>query len=94
MPVTKTAKRALRSSSQKFEVNNLIKKNLGIAIRMAKKTKSLKDVLKVYSLADRAAKKNVFHKNKASRIKSAASKIVKPKASSPSVPKKTSKKTK
>lgn len=75
MPVTKTAKRALRSSEAKREVNVLIKTNLEKALRFAKKNKTAKSIQKVYSLADRAVKKNVLHKNKASRIKSAASKL-------------------
>ncbi len=78
MPVTKTAKRALRSSEQKASVNTIIIKDLDTAIRQAKKTKSLAAVKKASSLADRAAKKKVIHKNKAARIKSSLSKLAKP----------------
>lgn len=77
MPVTKTAKRALRSSKRKAKINSLILKNLEIAIRTAKKTKSPKDVRRASSLADRAAKKRAVHKNKSARIKSALSKLLK-----------------
>jgi small subunit ribosomal protein S20 len=75
MPVTKTAKRALRSSSKKRIVNKLISEKLEVAIRLAKKTKSKKDISKAISLTDRASKKNVIHKNKASRIKGRLSKL-------------------
>lgn len=75
MPVTVTAKRALRSSRRKTSVNNLTRKNLEIAIRMAKKTKKQVDVIKAISLADRAAKKKIIHRNKSARIKSALSKL-------------------
>lgn len=78
MPVTKTAKRALRSSNAKKDVNSIIKTNLDKAIRAAKKSKTAKSIQLVTSLADRAAKKNVIHKNKASRIKSSATKLLKP----------------
>ena len=69
MPVTKTAKRALRSSKKKALVNLDIKKKIEIAIRDAKKSRSLKEIKKAISLSDRAVKKNVIHKNKSSRIK-------------------------
>ena len=76
MPVTKTAKRALRSSKKKREVNKKIISNLEIAIRNAKKGRKEKDILAAISQADRAAKKRVIHKNKASRIKSTLSKLL------------------
>lgn len=80
MPVTKTAKRALRSSKRKAAVNKITTANLEIAIRAAKKTKTNKAVSYASSLIDRAAKKKVFHKNKAARLKSQLSKLVKPAA--------------
>jgi ribosomal protein S20 len=76
MPVTKTAKRALRGSKNKTAVNKKITTNLEIAMRMAKRSKKTVDILKVISLADRASKKKVIHKNKAARIKSAFSKLL------------------
>lgn len=75
MPVTKTAKRALRVSKRKTQVNKTFVSRLEVALRLAKKTKSTKAVREAVSLADRAAKKNVIHKNKAARIKSQLSKL-------------------
>lgn len=92
MPVTKTAKRALRSSRNKATVNKLLTKRLEIAIRVAKKSKSLKEVLAATSLADHAAKKRIIHRNKAARIKSQLSKLV-AKNQTPSVKKSASKST-
>lgn len=88
MPVTKTAKRALRSSTRKAGINTLLKTNLEKAIRLAKKSKTAKNVIAAMSLADRAAKKNLIHRNKANRIKSSLSKLVAAKASKPSKAKK------
>lgn len=76
MPVTKTAKRALRGSIQKGIVNKLILSKLDSAIRQAKKSKTLVKITQVISLADRAAKKRVIHKNKAARIKSQMAKLL------------------
>lgn len=76
MPVTKTAKRALRSSKRKERVNKQIRVNLEMALRMAKKNKGSKYVLKAITLSDRASKKNIIHKNKAAHIKSSLSKLL------------------
>lgn len=70
MPVTKTAKRALRGSKAKAKFNSKTKKYIEIAIRLAEKSVSKKDIVKAVSLVDRASKKKLIHKNKASRIKS------------------------
>jgi small subunit ribosomal protein S20 len=76
MPVTKTAKRALRGSKRKMRVNKLMTTRLEIAIRLAKKGKKEKEVLTAISLADRASKNHIIHKNKAARIKSSLSKFM------------------
>jgi small subunit ribosomal protein S20 len=75
MPVTKTAKRALRSSKRKEEFNKNLHRRLEIAIRKASKTKSKKAVTTAFSLVDRAKKRGIIHKNKAARIKSTLSKL-------------------
>jgi small subunit ribosomal protein S20 len=87
MPVTKTARRALRGSTKKEAVNKLITKNLEIAVRVAKKSKSAEKILKAISLEDRAAKKRTIHKNKASRIKAQLSKFLPRKSDSKNAPK-------
>lgn len=77
MPVTKTAKRALRGSNRKNEINKIIFSRLEKAIRTAKKTKTKKSVEEAVSLTDKATKKRTIHKNKAARIKSQLSKLLK-----------------
>lgn len=76
MPVTKTAKRALRGSQNKEAVNKATTSGLEIVMRKAQKSKSQKDVSFATSLIDRAAKKKVIHKNKAARMKSQLSKFL------------------
>lgn len=76
MPVTKTAKRALRASKRKQVVNKIIINRLETAIRLAKKGRKKANVIKAISLTDRAAKKKIIHKNKAARIKSQLSKLL------------------
>lgn len=76
MPVTKTAKRARRVSQRKADVNKIIINRLEAAMRQAKKSKKRTDIKKAASFADRAAKKNVIHENKAARIKSQLAKLL------------------
>lgn len=92
MPVTKTAKRALRGSKRKSEINAKIAAQLAVLMRQAKKTKSAEKIRMAMSLADRAAKKKAIHANKASRIKKALAKLM-PKVSVKTATKKTVKKT-
>ncbi len=87
MPVTKTAKRALRGSERKANINKSIITKLEIAMREAKKTKKASLVNTATSLADRAAKKKVIHKNKAARLKSQLAKLL-PKVQKPKKAKK------
>lgn len=76
MPVTKTAKRALRSSKEKETFNKIIMGKLEGAIRLAKKSKSEAKIITAISLTDRAAKKKVIHKNKSARIKSQLARLM------------------
>jgi len=76
MPVTTTAKRALRGSKKKESINKIILGKLEVAVRIARKARSAEKILKAVSLADRAAKKKVIHKKKAGRIKSRLSKLL------------------
>ena len=80
MPVTKTAKRALRGSKRKESINKLIMSKLEFAVRQAAKSKTVAKILNAVSLTDRAAKKKVIHKNKAARMKSQLSKLMPQKA--------------
>lgn len=77
MPKRKAAVKRLRVDAKLHARNVKIKTDLKKAVKKfqqlvaAKNTGEAKTVLnKVYSLLDKAAKKNVIHKNKASRTKS------------------------
>ena len=80
MPVTKTAKRALRVAKRKETINKALTTRLEIATRVAKKSKKEEDLRKAISLIDRCAKKGIFHRNKAARMKSQLAKAVSQKA--------------
>lgn len=76
MPVTKTAKRALRGSQRKEAVNKRVMKQLDVAVRKAKKSKTAENVRVAVSKVDTAVKKKIIHKNKAARMKSSLSKLL------------------
>lgn len=77
MPVTKSAKRALRKDRKRTLINRLIKKRFKKAIKTFKKEATPENYRLVTSFLDRAAKKHVIHKNKAARLKSRLAKILK-----------------
>ena len=80
MPVIKSAKKKLRQDKKREKVNNLLRKAFKDAIKDAQKSKNAEKVKKAVKLVDKAVKKNLIHKNKAARIKSRLSKLVKPAA--------------
>lgn len=84
MPITKSAKKALRGSSAKKAINDRTKKkvkesvkNIEKLLKEKKKTEAKKLLSEAYSAIDKAAKKGVFKKNTAARKKSRLSRITK-----------------
>lgn len=84
MPITTSAKKALRGSLVKKARNDRNKKSIKEAIKTIEKlvkdkknTEAKKLLPKAYSVIDKAAKRGVIKKNNASRKKSRLSKITK-----------------
>ncbi len=82
MPVIKSAKKKLRKDRKRTKQNETQKKLLQEAIKKARKNPTIVNYSKAAGLADKAAKKNILHKNKAAHIKSALSKLLPKKPSS------------
>lgn len=76
MPVIKSAIKKLRQDKKREKQNNILRDTVKTAVRQAKKTKSGKNISKAIGTVDKAAKNNIIHKNKAARLKSTLSKIV------------------
>ncbi len=84
MPITQSAKQALRQNVRR-RAQNVAKKNaMNRAVKDFKKFIAAKDMEKakaqlatVYKMVDKTAKTNVIAKNKASRMKSRLSKLLK-----------------
>ncbi len=79
MPITKSAKGALKKDQRRQAENLKTKSAYKKAIDYFKKNISAKALSKAYTKIDRAAKKHVIHKNKAARLKSQLAKLLKEK---------------
>jgi small subunit ribosomal protein S20 len=84
MPITQSAKKALRGSLVKKAMNDRNKKNIKESVKKIEKlvkekkqTEAKKLLPEAYSVIDKAAKRGVIKKNTASRKKSRLSKITK-----------------
>ncbi|OGG02281.1 hypothetical protein A2W14_00955 [Candidatus Gottesmanbacteria bacterium RBG_16_37_8] len=82
MPVTRSAKKKLKQDKKRQKSNKTVKNAVAQSIKQYRKKPTEKLLSKTYSLLDRALKKNLIHKNKVARLKSALAKLgpSKPKA--------------
>lgn len=76
MPVLKSSKKALAVSKRRKRENDSTRFRLVTAFKELRTNPTTDNLTKVYSLVDRAAKKHLFHKNKAARLKSSYAKLV------------------
>lgn len=82
MPITESAKKALRGSKRKKMVNDrrtkTMKDTVKKIVKLAKedKAKALKDLSTAYQAIDKAMKKGVIKKNTAARKKSRLAKML------------------
>ena len=90
MPLTKQAIKKVRQDKRKTIYNMRTKKAYKQAVSAFRKNPTLKGIGEVFSKLDKAAKTNIIHKNKAARLKSRLSKLIKLSGKSPAL--KTSKK--
>jgi small subunit ribosomal protein S20 len=76
MPILANAKKALRGSKRKAVFNQRVKSMVKTATDAMRKTPSQKNLDTVYSAIDKAVKRNIFHKNKAARLKAHMAKLM------------------
>ncbi len=74
MPIIKSAIKKLKQSLKKRDHNRVVKRHLKDLLEDFKGKPNQETFAKVMSALDKAAKTNVIHKNKASRLKSRLSK--------------------
>ncbi|GEM_PF-191388 len=76
MPILPNAKKALRTSKRKADFNQQIKSRVHSAVKNMEKNKTEAALKSAYSVIDKAVKKNLFHRNKAARLKAKMAKLV------------------
>lgn len=76
MPITRSAKKALRQNKRRHARNLLRMRAYKEAVKKAKKTKSLEALTAAYKTIDKAAKTGVIKKNTASRKKSRLARFI------------------
>ncbi len=83
MPIIKSARDKMRKDKKKTKSNNEYRNKLKRAVQSVRKAATPKEKGKllssIFTLIDKAGKKGVLHKNKANRLKSRISKLVRKK---------------
>jgi len=77
MPVIQSAKKALRRDQRRTTINKEIKVKIKEILKSTRKNPNKKNLGLAFMTLDRAAKKKVIHQNKANRLKSRLSKLLK-----------------
>ena len=85
MPLTKQAIKKVRQDKRKTIYNLRVKKTYKQAVSAFRKNPATKGISEVFSKLDKAAKTNIIHKNKAARLKSRLSKLIKSSGKSPAL---------
>ncbi len=75
MPVTKSAQKKLRKDRRREEGNSRLRTLLRSAVKKALKAPLGKNIKAAVKIIDKAKRKGIVHKNKASRLKSRISKL-------------------
>lgn len=82
MPVIKSAKKKLKQDKKRQVQNKKLKDGLKVILKKVRLAPTEALIKTATSATDKAAKKNIIHKNKAAHIKSSLSKLLSKKDSS------------
>jgi small subunit ribosomal protein S20 len=93
MPVIRSAKKKLKVDKKRESANKKAESFIDLVLKKALKKPTSENIRVAFKAVDKAVKKDIFHKNKAARIKSKLAKLINKKSQSP-VQNKTSKLTK
>ncbi len=70
MPISSSAKKSLRKSVKNRKVNFNAKRSFKLLVKEYLLQPTTEGLAKIYSTIDKLTKNNIFHRNKASRLKS------------------------
>lgn len=76
MPVLKHAKKKLRQDKKRTLRNKKVRTVFRTLVKKATNNPTVEAVSEAFSQIDKAAKKNLIHKNKAARMKSSLAKMI------------------
>jgi small subunit ribosomal protein S20 len=74
MPIIQSAKKKMRKDKVRTQKNKVKRETLKTLIKKVRSTNNAENLTAVFSALDKAAKTNLIHPNKASRLKSRLSK--------------------
>ena len=77
MPIIASAIKKLRHDRKRTETNRDTKESVREIVKSMRKNPSEKTLSSAFKTLDKAAKRNVIHKNKADRLKSRLAKLLK-----------------
>ena len=77
MPILKSAIKKLKQDKKRTKVNKPYREKYRLAVKAVRANPSLKTLKAATAALDKAAKKKVIHKNKASRLKSRLTRLLK-----------------
>ena len=72
----KSSKKDIKNIEKRTERNRMVTTRIKTLRKKLRQDGEAKNALSLISIADKAAKRSIIHRNKASRIKSKASKVV------------------
>lgn len=75
MPVIKSAKKKLKVDRKRESANKKVQALINLAVKKAQRKPTPGNIQEAFRAVDKGVKKDIYHKNKASRIKSRLSKL-------------------
>lgn len=76
MPAIKSARKKLRVDKKRTSANKKMEALINVSIKKAQGKPTPTSIQKAFSAIDKGVKKNIIHKNKAARLKSRLSKLI------------------
>jgi ribosomal protein S20 len=76
MPITRGAKKTLKQDKKRHEQNLVVKNAVKKSVKLYRAAPSVDKLPGVFSMLDTAGKKNIYHANKISRLKSRLTKLL------------------
>ncbi len=77
MPIIKSAIKKMRQDEKRTAANRAKKRRLREILKLTKEKPTIQNLARAFSLLDKGAKTHLIHKNKAARLKSRLSKLIK-----------------